>query len=145
MRTEDVQITVSASQCGYHPLMKTDDLQKLLQQSVWQDFVALMKTSEVINSRYYNMSCLHRSDINRCFLYWPLFYSVIVYTLVQALFLVVFELVLLRIVQWGENIELIFLGKDVFRLIYGCVCLTATEGTCSGVWCFSWSFPGSFI
>ena len=42
------------------------------------------------------------------------------------------------------NISVMFSDENAFRLIcYLASCLAATEGTCSGLGCSSWSIPGS--
>ena len=55
------------------------------------------------------------------------------YTVMEVLFSIGVKLLLLGLDYWGENIERMFCDDNVCLLIYGSVCLAATEGTCSDV------------
>ena len=91
-----------------------------------------MKTDENINTAYSIVVCLNHSDENRWFSFWALISFAMVYTMVEILFSMRIKVLLLRIDQGSENIELMFPNENVFRLLYGSVCLATTEGTCSG-------------
>ena len=52
---------------------------------------------------------------------------------VEVIFSMGVKYMLLRIDQWGGNIERMFSDENLFRLTCSSVRLAATEGTCSGV------------
>ena len=65
IRTDEVQFTPGASQCGFYFFDENCTTQNSRRQSVYPNFVALIKTDEYINGHNFGMSCLCRPGVSR--------------------------------------------------------------------------------